>query len=64
MKKFTIVLLALVMVVSIKCCGNSAQEAGLTGDEGITMENIDQYLPEDARFVDAAFRALFLQGGG
>jgi rhodanese-related sulfurtransferase len=63
MKKFTTVLLALVMVVSIISCGNSAEEAGLTGSEEITMENIDQYLDEDARFIDLRDFSDMFSGG-
>lgn len=63
MKKFTTVLLALVMVVSIMSCGNSAEEAGLTGSEEITMENIDQYLAEDARFIDLRDFSDMFSGG-
>lgn len=63
MKKFTTVLLALVMVVSIMSCGNSAEEAGLTGSEEITMENIDQYLDEDARFIDLRDFSDMFSGG-
>lgn len=63
MKKFTTVLLALVMVVSIISCGNSAEEAGLTGNEEITMENIDQYLDQDARFIDLRDFSDMFSGG-
>ena len=63
MKKFTTVLLALVMVVSIISCGNSAEEAGLTGSEEITMENVDQYLDQDARFVDLRDFSDMFSGG-
>lgn len=63
MKKFTTVLLALVMVVSIISCGNASQEAGLTGDEEITMDNIDQYLDRDARFIDLRDFSDMFSGG-
>lgn len=63
MKKFTTVLLALVMVVSIISCGNSTEEAALIGDEEITMENIDQYLTDDARFVDLRNFSDMFSGG-
>jgi len=63
MKKLTTVILALIMAVSILSCTKSAQEAALTGDEEITMENIDQYLDGDARFVDLRNFSDMFSGG-
>ena len=64
MKKITLVLLALIVAVSLISCGGSAEEAaGLTGDEEITMENVDQYLDQDARFVDLRDFSDMFSGG-
>ena len=41
-KKTTIILLTLMLALSIVSCGKSGADAGLTGTEEITMENIDQ----------------------
>jgi rhodanese-related sulfurtransferase len=50
MRKILPVLLALGLLVALLGC--STQTATLDGDEEITMENIDDYLVYDARFVD------------
>lgn len=67
MKKFTIILLVLAMVLSIMSCGDTGEEAeesaALTGDEEITMENVDEYLDADARFVDLRDFSDMFRGG-
>lgn len=64
MKKFTTVLLVLAMVVSIMSCGGTAEEAaGLTGDEEITMANVDEYLDADARLIDLRDFSDMFNGG-
>ncbi|WP_319477868.1 rhodanese-like domain-containing protein [Marispirochaeta aestuarii] len=62
-KKTTIILLTLMLALSIVSCGKSGADAGLTGTEEITMENIDQYIEKDARFIDLRNFADMFNGG-
>jgi rhodanese-related sulfurtransferase len=62
-KKTTIILFTLMLALSIVSCGKSGADAGLTGSEEITMENIDQYLDRDARFIDLRNFADMFNGG-
>ena len=60
MKKIlTIALLAILTIGFVGC----SQSTALTGDEDITMANVDDYLAADARFVDVRDFNDFITGG-
>jgi len=65
MKKLAAILLSIVMAAAVISCSNPAQEteSGLTGNESITMGNIDQYVDRDARFIDLRNFADLFNGG-
>jgi len=51
------------LVLAVAFIGCSSSGAELKGDEEITMENIDEYLSADARFVDLRNFSDQLSGG-
>jgi rhodanese-related sulfurtransferase len=58
-----IVPMALLFALAAILAGCSSTDAGLTGDEEITMGTIDNYLDADARFVDLRnFEDMFAGG--
>lgn len=61
MKKLAIVLAGLMIAVSLISCGGSAVE--LSGNEDISMENIDSYLNAEARFIDLRNFSDMFSGG-
>ncbi len=61
MKKTVVFLVTLVMAVTLASCGSSAAE--LSGNEEITMANIDNYLAYDARFIDLRNFSDMFSGG-
>ncbi len=62
-KKLTTVLLAILMVVSIISCSNGGDGTQLSGNEEITMANIDQYIGNGARFIDLRDFSDMFNGG-
>ena len=61
MKKLTTIFAALALIGLLFGC--SSTDASLSGDEEITMENIDEYLDRDARFIDLRnFNDMFAGG--
>ena len=61
MRKLTPLFIVLALFALVFGC--SSTDAGLTGDEEITMETIDDYLDADARFVDLRnFEDMFAGG--
>ncbi|WP_319562597.1 rhodanese-like domain-containing protein [Marispirochaeta sp.] len=63
MKKTAAILITLVLALSIVSCGKSGNAVGLAGNEEITMQNIDQYIDADARFIDLRNFADMFNGG-
>jgi rhodanese-related sulfurtransferase len=61
MRKAVTVLLTLVLAFGLVSCGTSVAE--LSGNEEITMANIDDYLAYDARFVDLRNFSDMFSGG-
>ena len=55
-------LFVILLLGSIISCGGT-QDTGLTGSEEITMETLDQYLDNNARFVDLRNFADLFNGG-
>lgn len=66
MRKIATVFIILLLAFAISGCENSESADSrpeITGEESITMENIDEYLDADARFVDLRdFRDMFNSG--
>jgi len=62
LRKLSAVLLAVLISVSLLSCGG-AKDAGLKGDEDISMTTVDQYLGQDIRFVDLRDFADLFNGG-
>lgn len=60
MKKLSIALIAVLLALAFVGCSS---DAGLEGDEEITMATIDDYLGADARFVDLRNFSDQLNGG-
>ena len=60
MKRVAIAGIVLVLALMFVACGG---DAALSGDEEITMANIDEYLDADARFVDLRNFSDQLNGG-
>lgn len=55
--------LLLAVVLAFVACASEEAETGLTGDEEITMANVDEYLWREARFVDLRnFNDIFRDG--
>jgi rhodanese-related sulfurtransferase len=52
MKRITLILAVLALVLAFGACSNGEEAVQLSGDEEITMSNIDDYLTAEARFVD------------
>jgi rhodanese-related sulfurtransferase len=63
MKQIATLILALFTAFMIISCATGEQAASLTGDEDITMANVDEYLDADARFVDLRDFADMFNGG-
>jgi rhodanese-related sulfurtransferase len=61
MRKAVSVLLTLVLAFGLVSCGTSVAE--LSGNEEITMANVDSYLAYDARFIDLRNYADLMSGG-
>ena len=58
----TLIIGALALTVVFASC-SQGEQAALTGDEEITMENIDEYLGNDARYIDLRdFNDMFSGG--
>ena len=62
MKRIALLLSALFFVIALVACSDGGS-AELSGDEEITMENVDEYLPANARFIDLRdFNDMFNTG--
>jgi rhodanese-related sulfurtransferase len=53
----------LAIVLAFGACSSTEESVELSGDENITMENIDSYLEADARFIDLRDFADKFNGG-
>jgi rhodanese-related sulfurtransferase len=63
MRKFATLLIAALVLVFLIGCSTTEEQAQLTGDEEITMANVDEYLDADARFVDLRNFSDMFNGG-
>jgi rhodanese-related sulfurtransferase len=63
MRKFATLLVAALVLVFLIGCSTTEEQAQLTGDEEITMANVDEYLDADARFVDLRNFSDMFNGG-
>jgi rhodanese-related sulfurtransferase len=52
MRRITVLLTAVFLVFLVMGCSSTAEKTTLSGDEDITMANMDEYLNADARFID------------
>lgn len=63
MRRIAVLLTAVFLVFLVMGCSSTAEQTTLSGDEEITMANIDEYLDADARFVDLRDFADMFNGG-
>lgn len=61
MRNIALTIITIMLVLTLFGCAST--EEGLTGNEDITMENIDEYLDAEARFVDLRDFSDMLNGG-
>ena len=61
MRNIALTIITIILVLTLFGCAST--EEGLTGNEDITMENIDEYLDAEARFVDLRDFSDMLNGG-
>jgi rhodanese-related sulfurtransferase len=61
MRNIALTIITILLVLTLFGCAST--EEGLTGNEDITMENIDEYLDAEARFVDLRDFSDMLNGG-
>ena len=63
MKRITLITMVLAIVLAFAACSTAEESTQLTGDEEITMSNIDSYVDADARFIDLRDFADMFNGG-
>jgi rhodanese-related sulfurtransferase len=63
MKRIGLIFAVLAIVLAFGACSSTEESVELSGDENITMENIDSYLEADARFIDLRDFADKFNGG-